>query len=643
MDMNNGGPTERPGASWPGDDRDLLLWLSDTLREETDPQAILCRTVEALGRRLDVDAAGCAELDVSGEYATVACEWLSGKLSSRKGRYRLLDYGTPEQLTKLLRGETDVIEDVRTDPRLDSARRQALEAEGVLSHISAPLVAGGRLRFIIFGTDTRSRVWTEGDLALIREVAVRTWATLERARAVAALQAAEQNQRFLVRLGDRLRSLTDPMEVLLASAETLGRHLGVNRAGYAEVDLDGTLVIGRDWTDGTVKPGTGRRPIASFGEAVVAKLERGETERFDDATTDPRVQPSHRPAFEEMSIVAILTVPLVKGGRLVGMLSVHQEHARIWTDAEVQLVQDVAERTWAALERARAELALRDSEQQFRLMADNIPALCWMADADGQPFWFNRRWCEFFGVEEGERAAWNSSLSLDPQQASEVEGRWAQALKRQELFEMTLALKGRRGFRTFLTRVEPMRGADGRVARWFGMNTDVTEQIEAERNNAFLLDFGDKARRLTDPAEVLRTSIRMLGEHFAAARVGWAEVEADGLTIDVAHDWTDGVDSVAGRHPLAAFGALHRDSASRPDLPDGRRQGDRGSENWPVYEAMQIRAAVTVPLFKQDRFVALLSVHHTHTYAWTDAEVRLIEEVAERTWSAHEWARAEMG
>jgi PAS domain-containing protein len=93
-------------------------------------------------------------------------------------------------------------------------------------------------------------------------------------------------------------------------------------------------------------------------------------------------------------------------------------------------------------------------------MANNIPALCWMADADGRPFWFNRRWCEFFGVEEGEAAAWDSRLSLDPQQASEVEARWAGALERQESFEMTLALKGRRGFRTFLTRVEPVRGAD---------------------------------------------------------------------------------------------------------------------------------------------------------------------------------------
>jgi GAF domain-containing protein len=111
-------------------------------------------------------------------------------------------------------------------------------------------------------------------------------------------------------------------------------------------------VIGRDWTDGTVRHGTSRQPIAGFGRPVVESLERGETGRFDDARTDPRVGSAQRPAFEAMEIVAALTVPLVKGGRLVGMLSVHQKHARTWTDAEVQLVQDVAERPgrpWNAL------------------------------------------------------------------------------------------------------------------------------------------------------------------------------------------------------------------------------------------------------------------------------------------------------
>jgi PAS domain S-box-containing protein len=646
MDLSNtvGPSPTQTEAPWAGDERDFLLWLSDTLREEPDPQVILCRMTEALGRRVGADTVGCAEVDAAVEYATISCEWLSGRIRGRLGvRHRIADYAPPELVARLLDGEVDIIEDVRTDPRLEGARRETMLSEGVLSHVSVPLVAQGRLRFIIVLSSAKARVWSAAEIAFVQEVAVRTWATLERARADAALQAAEQNQRFLVGLGDKLRRLNDPMEVLLSAAEELGRHLGVNRAGYAEVDPDGTLVIGRDWTDGTVKHGTGRRPIASFGEAVVAKLERGETERFDDATTDPRVLPAHRPAFEEMSIVAILTVPLVRGGRLVGMLSVHQKHPRTWTDAEVQLVQEVAERTWEALERARAELALRDSEQQFRMLANNIPALCWMADQEGRPFWFNRRWCEFFGVEEAE-AAWNSSVSLDPQQASEVEGRWAQALERKEPFETTLALKGRQGFRTFLTRVEPMRGADDRVVRWFGMNTDVTEQMEAERNNAFLLQLGDKARRLTDPGEVLKVTVEMLGVHFGAARVGWAEVEGDGELIDVAHDWTDGVVSVVGRHPLDAFGPLHIATlrAGRTfRMDDARVTVD--PEHWPVYDAMQIRSAVTVPLIKQDRFVALLSVHHDHTHAWTDAEVRLIEEVAERTWSAHEWARAEMG
>jgi PAS domain S-box-containing protein len=434
------------------------------------------------------------------------------------------------------------------------------------------------------------------------------------------------------------------MEVLLAAAETLGRHLGVNRAGYAEVDPDGTLVIGRDWTDGTVKHGTGRRPIASFGQAVVDKLERGETERFDDALTDPRVEPSHRPAFEEMSIVAILTVPLVKGGRLVGMLSVHQKHARVWTDAEVQLVQDVAERTWAALERARAELALRSSEEQFRQLANNLPALCWMANADGRPFWFNRRWCEYFGLADGEAADWDSQESLAADVRSDVMARWNAALAAQEPFEMTLPLHGKDGLeRTFLTRVEPMRDGAGRVARWFGMNTDVTEQIESERVRAFLLRLEDRLRPLTDPGDIVEVVSEELGRHLGVNRGGYGEVEGDEFVIE--RPWTDGtVQSAAGRYPMNSFDPAIVAVVQRGEAfvsCDVEADTRIGEAHKGAYSSIEMRSIITQPLLKHGQMVAIMTVNQKTPRLWTDAEVRIVAEVAERAWASLARARAE--
>jgi PAS domain S-box-containing protein len=74
-----------------------------------------------------------------------------------------------------------------------------------------------------------------------------------------------------------------------------------------------------------------------------------------------------RAAYATLNVRAALGVPVVKAGRLVAMLGVNDSHARDWTDAEAALVEDVAERTWAAIDRARAETAMRTSEEGLRL------------------------------------------------------------------------------------------------------------------------------------------------------------------------------------------------------------------------------------------------------------------------------------
>ncbi len=120
-------------------------------------------------------------------------------------------------------------------------------------------------------------------------------------------------------------------------------------------------------------------------------------------------------------------------------------------------------------------------DSQFRLLAENIPTLCWMANADGYIFWYNRRWHEYCGSTPEEMEGWGWQSVHEPDVLPAVLERWTGCIAAGEPFEMTFPLKGADGiFRPFLTRIQPMRDTDGIVQKWFGANVDMTAQVQAE-------------------------------------------------------------------------------------------------------------------------------------------------------------------
>ena len=130
----------------------------------------------------------------------------------------------------------------------------------------------------------------------------------------------------------------------------------------------------------------------------------------------------------------------------------------------------------------RTEDALRQTEERFRTMADNIPNLAWMADAAGWIFWYNQRWYEYTGTTSEQMEGWGWEEVHDPEALLIVLPKWKSSIASGEPFEMVFPLKGADGrFRQFLTRVQPVTDSKGNIYQWFGTNTDITERIEAER------------------------------------------------------------------------------------------------------------------------------------------------------------------
>ena len=129
----------------------------------------------------------------------------------------------------------------------------------------------------------------------------------------------------------------------------------------------------------------------------------------------------------------------------------------------------------------KGDAALRDSEQRFRMIADNISVLAWTADSSGKGTWHNKRWYEYTGLS-GDGSNGQGWSLLHPDHLSRVKESWGQSCARKTVWEDTFPIKGVDGqYRWFLSRAVPILDESGNILRWFGTNVDISEMRDAER------------------------------------------------------------------------------------------------------------------------------------------------------------------
>ena len=139
------------------------------------------------------------------------------------------------------------------------------------------------------------------------------------------------------------------------------------------------------------------------------------------------------------------------------------------------------------LQKSNKELEV--SEERFHDLADNIPNLTWMANADGWIFWYNQQWYDYTGTTPGEMEGWGWRKAIHPDYVEYVIKEWSTKILEGKPYDNTFPLKDKNGeYKWFLTRVTPIKNNQGTVIRWFGTNTDITEQKRVEELKQKLLE-----------------------------------------------------------------------------------------------------------------------------------------------------------
>ena len=296
-------------------------------------------------------------------------------------------------------------------------------------------------------------------------------------------------------------------------------------------------------------------------------------------------------------------------------------------------------------DRKRAEAQFLESEQKFSTLADAVPQLVWMGEADGHIFWYNRNWYKYTGTMPEDMEGWGWQTVHDPEILPKVIKRWKHSIENGEQFEMQFPLRGADGkFRWFLTRVNPLRDAEGKVVRWFGTNTDIDEQRKVDQRNRFFIRLDENVRSLETPEEVTLTLSRLLGEYLNADLCAYAEIEADENHFIILGDYTrSNISSIVGRYKLSDFGetALEKLRANQPFIINDVNTDERISEaDLKAYKMLSVRSVICFPLHKNNRFVACMSINQSTPRQWQPEEIELVSFVSNRFWESIERARA---
>ena len=454
-----------------------------------------------------------------------------------------------------------------------------------------------------------------------------------------------EREAFLLKLSDALRPLDHPSQSKLVATRLLGEHLHIDHVFYADAE-DGQWVVSKGY--GTDLDPLPDRPfsLSTYGNWIIEGFKAGTPLVVSDMHADGRFLESERQARLALRIGAEVAVPLVKNGELAAILVARGRSPRAWSAQDIAMINEAAERTWAAAERARAETALAASEDKYRTLFESIDegvgTVELVFDAEGHV-------ADYIYLEQNPAFERLTGLSSDAigKRISEVvpdlEPFWFETFERvaktgdAERFEHAVSALGR-WFDVYVSRVG---GTDSR--RIVYVYNDITERIRREANVALLAEVSHALAGVATIDETMQIIGASIAAHFGLSACAFAELPEDAQVGVINHAWHRAdVPSLLGTYRIADFVTPEilrlcqagEAAVIRDVFADSRTDGDR-------YAALKIRSFVIMPLLRDGEWRFLLVLHRSEPYEWRDDEIELLRELTTRIWTRLEGTRAE--
>jgi signal transduction histidine kinase/CheY-like chemotaxis protein len=354
-----------------------------------------------------------------------------------------------------------------------------------------------------------------------------TWA--EAPEDVRQILAANERMAFLLSVSTELARIGSPQEVVCTAMARLRERLGVARVTLAELDEVRNEAVLLHESGGPASGGEQSRieivsvPLEPFAE-LAAEARTGRMTVLRDASHAPRSNVEwYAP---DGKVGALVLAPLLENGTLVALLTAVSKEQRDWTESEIELVRNVADIVWPALEKARADRRVTMNEERLRL-AQGVAAIgTWDWDPETRRAYFSPECKEMLGLSGADGALpdeWQGNV--DPQHLPSVLAM---------LEECTTVGKGEIEYRY----LHPTRGV-----RWIyhkaglvqhaghrhvvGISLDVSTRRQAEealkevnqRKDEFLAML---AHELRNPLAPIRNAAQLLSAHGGKPEIEWA-------------------------------------------------------------------------------------------------------------------------
>ncbi len=312
---------------------------------------------------------------------------------------------------------------------------------------------------------------------------------------------AKDRLKLLDAVTEATRAMSDPLQIIAAASRLLGGHFSASRCLYTEL-AEGAdrLLVCHEWRATGVSACADSYPVELLGAGALANIRTGEALVVRDA--DRQLTPAGGQAlFQALGVKAAICCRLLEEGPQVSMVGVFQQGPRDWSDADIALVEEVVERAWGHVERARAREALRRSEAHLSSLLEQTAVGILESDLSGRVIRVNDQCCRILGRSRDEVLGREMGHFTHPGDLARNLELFEQAVKSGRPFEIEKRYLRPDGSQVWVNNTVSLinPGGSGSEPTLLAIVIDITERKQAE---AKLVETSSRLQFTLESAEI---------------------------------------------------------------------------------------------------------------------------------------------